>query len=154
MIPSHFTGVMLPLPLPTVQSVFKVVQLRELRIFISGQQADSNIPAKSAIARASPESARSLLGNRSSIGSTSEAEYFSKSEKKNELNLYDWLSATNSPRQKSSSSEENVAQPYLVHSDFDQFKACTLIHDFCFGCSSYSRNYQFPSGCRIFSLLL
>ena len=98
-----------------------------LFVIMIGKQTDMSTPAlpRTVNARTSPESARSLLGNQSSIGSTCEAEYRNENKNKNELNLYDWLSATNSPRQKSNSSEQNIPASSAMPSDIDQTKSCT-----------------------------
>ena len=70
------------------------------------------------------DSGRSLLGHNSTDGSTSEPEFDGKPERKDELNLYDWLSATNSPRQKSLSLDHNAAQPSLTHLEAGHVKPC------------------------------
>ena len=88
---------------------------------------NQTISAKTDDVHSSPGSARSLLGNQSSTGSTSEAEFCDNQKKKDELNLYDWLSATNSPRQKSNSPEQKSGEINVMHSDFDQTKTCELI---------------------------
>lgn len=98
---------------------------------MTGHQTALTTALKAVDDRASPESVRSLLGNQSSAGSTSGAEYFDDKNKKDELNLYDWLSASNSPRQKSRCSDQNIATSTVRQSDFDQMKICTPFRKFC-----------------------
>ena len=101
--------------------------LQPLQLFLeifsveSAAQASKKTPEPYRSVTSSPASiTKSLLSKRSSQGSSSAAEFVDENEKRKEdLNLYDWLSATNSPRQHSEGEKSPMKmQPELPETPY------------------------------------